>query len=93
MRLMFPYRSERKKYPYGYPNDEPGQNFKGVHRCHECRKRFPANAENDTECRNCSHKKCDECPRVKPKKIEPEPDADQLEKVRLRLEGLKTEDS
>ncbi|KAI0161139.1 hypothetical protein GGR52DRAFT_576543 [Hypoxylon sp. FL1284] len=82
----------KKKYPYGYPNDEPGPNFKGVHACHECKKKFPANTEDGTECANCSHKKCADCPRVKPKKVEPEPDPDLLENLRLRMEALRTAD-
>ncbi|KAI1081822.1 hypothetical protein F5B20DRAFT_58797 [Whalleya microplaca] len=82
----------KKKYPYGYPNDEPGRNFKGVYACHECKKKYPANAEEGTECQNCSHKKCSSCPRVKPRKVEPEPDPELLEALRLRLEGLKTTD-
>ncbi|KAI0478513.1 hypothetical protein GGR56DRAFT_325864 [Xylariaceae sp. FL0804] len=68
-----------KKYPYGYPNDEPGPNFKGVFACHECKKKFPMNAEDGTDCPNCSHKKCSECPRVKPRKVDPEPDPEILE--------------
>ncbi|KAI4869639.1 hypothetical protein F4820DRAFT_385590 [Hypoxylon rubiginosum] len=80
----------KKKYPYGYPNDEPGTTFKGVHACHECKKKFPANAEDGTECRNCSHEKCADCPRVKPRKVDPEPDPDILESLRLRMEALRT---
>ncbi|KAI1401355.1 hypothetical protein F4819DRAFT_334105 [Hypoxylon fuscum] len=82
----------KKKYPYGYPNDEPGQTFKGVHACHECKKKFPPNAEDGTECRNCSHQKCADCPRVKPRKVEPEPDPDILESLRVRMEALRTAD-
>ncbi|OTB06411.1 hypothetical protein M426DRAFT_20865 [Hypoxylon sp. CI-4A] len=83
----------RKKYPYGYPNDEPGPNFKGVHACHECRKKFPQGAEDGTECQKCSHKKCSSCPRVKPKKVDPEPDPEMMEALRHRMQALKTTDS
>ncbi|KAI1450412.1 hypothetical protein F5Y02DRAFT_114597 [Annulohypoxylon stygium] len=83
----------KKKYPYGYPNDAPGQTFKGVHACHECRRKFPANTEDGTECRNCSHKKCSDCPRVKPKKVDPEPDPEIMEALRARMEALKTVES
>ncbi|KAI2620056.1 hypothetical protein GGR54DRAFT_639825 [Hypoxylon sp. NC1633] len=82
----------KKKYPYGYPNDEPGSTFRGVHACHECKKKFPPNSEDGTECRNCDHPKCSDCPRVKPRKVEPEPDPDILESLRLRMEALKTVD-
>ncbi|KAI1494325.1 hypothetical protein F5X96DRAFT_665828 [Biscogniauxia mediterranea] len=83
----------RAKYPYGYPNDEPGQKFKGVYSCHECRKKFPPNVDDGVECANCSHKKCTQCPRVKPRKVEPEPDPDILENLRARMAELKTSDS
>ncbi|KAI0152540.1 hypothetical protein F4776DRAFT_37651 [Hypoxylon sp. NC0597] len=83
----------RKKYPYGYPNDEPGQIFKGVYACHECRRKFPPNADDGTECSKCSHKKCSDCPRVKPKKVDPEPDPEIMESLRLRMESLKTSES
>ncbi|KAI1142461.1 hypothetical protein F5Y05DRAFT_227091 [Hypoxylon sp. FL0543] len=83
----------KKKYPYGYPNDEPGQVFKGVYACHECRKKFPPNAEDGTECPKCSHRKCSDCPRVKPKKVDPEPDPEIMESLRRRMESLKTSES
>ncbi|KAI0387743.1 hypothetical protein F5Y04DRAFT_240886 [Hypomontagnella monticulosa] len=83
----------KDKYPYGYPNDEPGVTFKGVHACHECKKKFPANAEDGTECRNCAHQKCAECPRVKPRKVDPEPDPDMMEALRLRVQALKMVES
>ncbi|KAI1377612.1 hypothetical protein F4677DRAFT_42247 [Hypoxylon crocopeplum] len=82
----------KKKYPYGYPNDEPGSTFKGVHACHECKKKFPANVDDGTECRNCGHLKCSDCPRVKPRKVEPEPDPDIMESLRLHMESLRTVD-
>lgn len=88
-----PRRDERHKYPYGYPNDEPGEKFKGVHACHECGTKFPLNADDDTECANCTHKKCTDCPRVRPKKVEPELDPDVLEGLRLRWEELKLGES
>ncbi|KAI2607271.1 uncharacterized protein GGS25DRAFT_522792 [Hypoxylon fragiforme] len=84
---------DKKKWPYGYPNDEPGSKFKGVYACHECERKFPPNAEDGTVCEGCSHNKCSDCPRVKPKKVEPEPDPDVLESIRLRIEALKTSDS
>ncbi|KAI1386553.1 uncharacterized protein F4822DRAFT_319907 [Hypoxylon trugodes] len=85
--------SDKKKYPYGYPNDEPGVVFKGVYACHECKRKFPPNTEDGAECRVCSHKKCPDCPRVKPKKVDPEPDPEIMEALRLRLAALKTADT
>ncbi|CAJ2514183.1 Uu.00g023020.m01.CDS01 [Anthostomella pinea] len=83
----------KQKYPYGYPNDEPGPNSKGVHACHECKKKFLPNVVDGHECPNCSHKKCSECPRVKPRKVEPKPDPEVLESLRLRIADMKTSDS
>lgn len=88
-----PCRDERHKYPYGYPNDEPGEKFKGVHACQDCGTKFPGDADIGTECANCSHKKCADCPRVRPKKVEPEIDPDVLENLRLRWEELKLGES
>ncbi|KAI1334046.1 hypothetical protein F5Y15DRAFT_318778 [Xylariaceae sp. FL0016] len=82
----------KKKYPYGYPNDEPGENNKGVHSCHECKKKFPPNVDHGYECPRCSHPMCAQCPRVKPRKVDPEPDPDILESLRLRMAELKTSD-
>ncbi|RYP21981.1 hypothetical protein DL767_009148 [Monosporascus sp. MG133] len=84
---------ERTKYPYGYPNDEPGEKFKGVHSCHECGKKFPPNADNGADCPACSHRKCSDCRRVRPRKVEPELSPDVLESLRLRWEELKLSES
>ncbi|RYP26896.1 hypothetical protein DL768_011512 [Monosporascus sp. mg162] len=84
---------ERAKYPYGYPNDEPGEKFKGVHSCHECGKKFPPNADNGAHCPNCSHRKCSDCRRVRPRKVEPEFSPEVLESLRLRWEELKLGES
>ncbi|KAI0165518.1 hypothetical protein GGR57DRAFT_123952 [Xylariaceae sp. FL1272] len=75
----------KKKYPYGYPNDEPGTNFKGVYACHECKTKFGSNADDGTECAKCGHAKCSSCRRVRPRKVEPEPDVEVLESLRLRM--------
>ncbi|RYO96897.1 hypothetical protein DL765_011470 [Monosporascus sp. GIB2] len=84
---------ERAKYPYGYPNDEPGEKFKGVHSCHECGQKFPPNADNGADCPNCSHRKCPDCRRVRPRKVEPELSPEALESLRLRWEELKLGES
>ncbi|KAI0489701.1 hypothetical protein F4859DRAFT_163809 [Xylaria cf. heliscus] len=84
------YPDNKKSYPYGYPNDEPSSNFKGVFACHECKTKFDPQAEDGTECPKCSHEKCSDCPRVKPRRVEPEPDPDVLESLRLRMAALQT---
>ncbi|KAI0206298.1 hypothetical protein F4808DRAFT_114203 [Astrocystis sublimbata] len=84
------YPDNKKSYPYGYPNDEPGSNFKGVFACHQCRTKFGPQAEDGSPCSNCSHEKCSHCPRVKPRRVEPEPDPEVLESLRRRMAALQT---
>ncbi|KAI0525976.1 hypothetical protein F5B22DRAFT_588528 [Xylaria bambusicola] len=87
------YPDNKKSYPYGYPNDEPGSKFKGVFACHECKTKFDPQAEDGTQCSKCAHEKCSECPRVKPRRVEPEPDPEVLESLRLRMAALQTSES
>ncbi|KAI1126118.1 hypothetical protein F5Y10DRAFT_218019 [Nemania abortiva] len=87
------YPDNKKSYPYGYPNDEPGAIFKGVFACHECKTKFDPHAEDGTQCSKCGHEKCSQCRRVKPRKVEPEPDPAVLETLRLRMAELQTSDS
>lgn len=86
-------RSSKDKYPYGYPNDEPGENQPGFYSCHECNAKFPASAEDGADCPNstCSHKKCSECPRVKPRKVDTSHigNAETLAAIRDHLANLK----
>ncbi|KAH8161116.1 hypothetical protein CIB48_g7123 [Xylaria polymorpha] len=89
-RMRVRSRDNKKSYPYGYPNDEPGSKFKGVFACHECKTKFHPEAEDGSQCSKCSHEKCAECPRVKPRRVEPEPDPDVLETLRLRIAALQT---
>lgn len=86
------HRDARKKYPYGYPHDEPGDKFVPVHRCHECRTKFPRGAADGTECSKCAHTKCTSCPRVKPKKVDPYLNPDKMQELQARLAGLKVDD-
>lgn len=81
-------RSKKKKYPYGYPGDEPGPNSPSYHECHECHEKFPPNAEDGTECANCMHEKCHECPRMRRGRVENEPSPDVLRSISSRFEQL-----
>jgi len=81
----------RKKYPYGYPHDEPGAKFSPVHRCHECRTRFPRDSEDGTPCSKCSHAKCPGCARVKPHKVDPYLDVSIMKELEARMAGLTTD--
>ncbi|KAI0406078.1 hypothetical protein F4802DRAFT_606368 [Xylaria palmicola] len=87
------YPDNKNKYPYGYPHDEPGSKFKGVFACHDCKTKFDPQAEDGTPCAKCAHEKCAQCPRVKPRKVEPEPDPEVLESLRLRIVELQTSSS
>ncbi|KAI0390919.1 hypothetical protein F5Y17DRAFT_35245 [Xylariaceae sp. FL0594] len=88
--------NDKKSYPYGYPNDEPGSTFKGVYACHECKTKFdPQQTGEDVvvRCSKCSHARCSECPRVRPRRVEPEPDPDIMAQLRLRMQEMQTSES
>ncbi|KAK8028236.1 hypothetical protein PG991_005292 [Apiospora marii] len=82
---------KQKKYPKGYPNDEPGTNWSPMHMCHECSERFPAEAPEGTECGKCSHQLCPECPLLAPKKGLPGPGPEELKLLHERLAQLSVE--
>ncbi|KAI1820754.1 hypothetical protein F4861DRAFT_39673 [Xylaria intraflava] len=84
------YPDNKKSYPYGYPNDEPGSKFKGVFACHECKTKYSPEAADGTPCLKCAHEKCSQCPRIRPRKVDPEPDPDVLEGLRVRMANLRT---
>lgn len=87
------HRDARKKYPYGYPHDEPGEKFVPVHRCHECRTKFPRGAADGTQCLKCVHTKCTSCPRVKPRKVDPHLEPARLQEIlQARMAGLTVSD-
>ncbi|KAI0132094.1 hypothetical protein BJ170DRAFT_230799 [Xylariales sp. AK1849] len=80
--------NKKKKYPYGYPGDEPGVNSPSFYSCHECNEKFPPNTENGLECESCLHQKCDDCPRVPRVAVQPEPDPEILRGISGRFEQL-----
>lgn len=81
-------RPKKDKYPYGYPGDAFGPNSIPHYECHECKTKFPPNPPAETECAKCAHKKCDDCPRLKPQKVEPEPDPEILRSIEAKLAAL-----
>ncbi|KAF6842059.1 hypothetical protein CPLU01_00152 [Colletotrichum plurivorum] len=80
---------KKDKYPFGYPGDEFGPNAVPHHECHECKTIYPGGVADGTECKKCQHKKCGDCPRLKPRKVEPEPDPEILKSIQAKIESLK----
>ncbi|KAH7375790.1 hypothetical protein B0T11DRAFT_270990 [Plectosphaerella cucumerina] len=80
---------KKDKYPFGYPGDEFGPNSIPHHECHECKTFFPGGVPDGTACTKCSHEKCPDCPRLKPRKVEPEPDPAVLQSLQAKIEALK----
>lgn len=83
------HRPKKDKYPFGYPGDEFGPNAIPHHECHECKTFFPGGVPDGTACTKCSHEKCSDCPRLKPRKVEPEPDPAVLQSLQAKIESLK----
>lgn len=82
------YSPKKDKYPYGYPGDAFGAKSIPHCRCHECYAKFPPGADNGTVCLKCSHKKCDNCARMKPQKVEPGPDPDVVKSVQEKIAAM-----
>ncbi|KAK0636863.1 hypothetical protein B0T17DRAFT_587876 [Bombardia bombarda] len=82
--------SRKDKYPYGYPGDEFGAKV-GHYSCHHCKTIFSSHPSEETDCPNpeCAHSKCTSCERLKPRRVEPEPDPEVWKSVQVKLEGLK----
>lgn len=83
------HRPKKEKYPYGYPGDEFGPNSVPHYECKDCKTIFPTGADHGTECKKCGLEKSDDSPRVKPRKVEPEPDPEILRQLQERLQNLK----
>lgn len=81
--------SKKDKYPFGYPGDEFGKNSVPVYACSKCKKRYPPDAENGTACERCGTEKTPDTQRLKPQRIEPEPDPDILKSIEAKLQALK----
>jgi len=81
-------RSKKDKFPYGYPGDAPGTKL-GHYQCHDCKTVYSAPPSDDAACPQCKHRNCASCERLKPKKVEPEPDPEVWKSVQAKLEDLK----
>ncbi|KAM0147734.1 hypothetical protein ACHAQE_010007 [Botrytis cinerea] len=84
--------SKTKKYPDGYPGDQPSSKIKKF-ACHKCDKTFPHHSSSDPssniqECTRCKHVRCDMCMIAVPRKVVPEPDPEVLRRVEEKLRGL-----
>lgn len=88
-RVLIQCRAKKDKYPYGYPGDEFGVKSVARYGCHDCKTPFPPNATAETQCLKCSHKKCDSCKRLAPRKVEPEPDPEVWKTIQVKLAELK----
>jgi hypothetical protein len=85
-------RAKKDKYPYGYPGDAFGPNSTPHYECHECKTKYPPDTADGTECAKCSHKKCESCPRLTPRKVDPEPDPEIWKRVQEKLGALDIKD-
>ncbi|KAL5600904.1 uncharacterized protein BROUX77_005153 [Berkeleyomyces rouxiae] len=80
--------AKKDKYPFGYPGDAFGPSSIPVHGCHMCKGMFPAGVADGTVCVRCKHAKCPQCRRLRPRKVEPELDADLVRAVEEKLKAL-----
>ncbi|KAG8167548.1 hypothetical protein KVR01_003237 [Diaporthe batatas] len=76
---------KKDKYPYGYPGDEFGAKSIPYYKCHECYAKFPPGAKDGDTCPGCSHKKCNNCERLRPQKVEPAPDPEVMRSVQAKM--------
>ncbi|KAK3379300.1 hypothetical protein B0T24DRAFT_150823 [Lasiosphaeria ovina] len=79
---------KKDRYPYGYPGDVPGTKS-AYYECHECRHIFYSLPSDDTDCPQCTHKKCTSCVRQTPRKVDPEPDPEVWQRLQVRLAELR----
>ncbi|KAL2890707.1 hypothetical protein HOO65_010065 [Ceratocystis lukuohia] len=85
--------AKKDKYPFGYPGDVFGPSAIPVHGCHMCKAMFPAGAADGVECARCQHKKCTDCRRLRPCKVEPELDPALVRSVEEKLKALNVSDN
>jgi len=81
--------SKKDRYPYGYPGDEFGT--KTAHyECSDCKNKFSVSpAPAPTEAATCTKCSCKTTNRLKPRKVDPEPDPEVLKSLQAKIAGLK----
>ncbi|KAH8894059.1 hypothetical protein GQ53DRAFT_780186 [Thozetella sp. PMI_491] len=79
--------AKKDKYPYGYPGDEFGKNSVPHYKCPSCTTVFSSHTAHETGCTNCQHKP-DAWERLKPRKVEPEPDPEAWKSLQAKLAEL-----
>ncbi len=85
--MLTPCRPKKDKYPYGYPGDVFGKKSVPHYKCPNCTTVFPSHATEGIECASCQHK-ADSWERLKPKKVEPEPDPEVWKSVQSKIAEL-----
>lgn len=88
----FHRRAKKEFYPYGYPGDVFGPKSTPYFECHECKTRYPPNPPDGAECAKCGHLRCEDCPRLTPRRVEPEPDPEVWKSLQEKLSRLALKD-
>ncbi|KAK2591614.1 hypothetical protein QQS21_010683 [Conoideocrella luteorostrata] len=79
---------KKDMYPFGYPGDAFGPKTDARFECLCCKTLYPPEAEDGTLCASCGLEKSGESPRAMPRKVQPVPDPDVLNKLQAKLTGL-----
>ena len=80
--------AKKDKYPYGYPGDVLGAKSTPYYNCTKCDKTFSGTTGDAADKKACDACGTD-CNRLKPQKVEPEPDPVALASVQEKLKELK----
>ncbi|KAL7921649.1 hypothetical protein ACQKWADRAFT_313733 [Trichoderma austrokoningii] len=79
---------KKDKYPLGYPGDAFGPKSVPHYECLNCKTIYPVGVEDGTECRKCKFPKSPASPRALPRKVEPIPDPEVMQRLQAKLDGL-----
>lgn len=79
---------KKDKYPFGYPGDVFGPETGARFECLSCETLYPPEVEDGTPCQACGLEKSAESPRTVPRKVQPIPDPDVLNKLQATLAEL-----
>jgi hypothetical protein len=89
-------RPKEKKWPNGYPGDTAEtfplseRRFRNIRQrvrwqCHTCQTFF---LDEQRECGQCQHQRCDDCTRIPPKKVKKEPDPAVVQSLEEKLSRM-----